>query len=445
MSKPIIAALSLLLIAGCTQGPLQIPGLSPTGGAPAGGGPLDQSAPLQGAPIINAISTSPSNLVKGQPVTFDVKATDPNGKPLEYRWGSSKGVLSATTGQLISWTPPDEAGVFAVQVVVVNSDGKASSGTINLIVEGETIKKDEAVLAPPGQTLPMLTDRVVATVGGDIALVDYQHPGEPPIYLTKNDILETQPDLSPDRSRVAYVRDGKLCVIPIGGRPLILDSAVDCVKPRWKPDGTLVLYGKDRKGGDAVDSYYNVYTVAPIAGAVPGLQVGYASKQWDWTGDSQVAHIRVLGYSTFGLFVGDKRFFGTGYLNDVWAFAPGEGQEFAAYTSINGFMLNTTRVGGISPKGSSPFAYRGGFVYTLMDDAITAFDEVSGEKRILASGVAKDSKAALSPDSKAVVYVSKNRDPRVGTDAVQLFSVSTQDGNPTQITFDPTGVKDPSF
>ncbi|MNR94121.1 PKD domain protein [compost metagenome] len=89
------------------------------------------------APVINSLSASPTNLTTGQPITFDVKASDPNGKSLEYRWNATGGVISANVGQSISWTPPSEPNTYPVQVTVTNSDGLTSSGTLNVIVKAD--------------------------------------------------------------------------------------------------------------------------------------------------------------------------------------------------------------------------------------------------------------------------------------------------------------------
>lgn len=435
--KKFAVVLAATLLSACQQVPFL-----PTPGAVNGGGASGERSPVEGAPIINAISTSPSNLVKGQPVTFDVKATDPSGKPLEYRWGSSKGVLSATTGQLISWHPPAEDGVYAVQVVVANSDGKATSASINLIVEGNGIKEEAPVIAPPGQDLPMLSDRVVAVIGGDIALVDYQNPGEPAIYLTQNTLAESAPDLSPDRTRVTYLRDGKLCVLPIGGRPFLLDQAPDCEAPTWSPDGRQVLYGKDRTTGDfAYQPFYKVYSAEGKVGAIPGLRVGYNARLWGWRSDGEIAYVKKVSYASYHMFVGADPLFET----ETYGFAADKNKGFAAQLGHLKQGISTTSMGKISDNQGIPFAYHDGLVYTIEDEAIVSYDEVSGSRKVLAGGVAKDSKAALSEDGKTVVYVGKNRDPRVGTDASQLFAVSTAGGGSRQVTFEATGVSDPSF
>ena len=165
--------------------------------------------------------------------------------------------------------------------------------------------------------------------------------------------------------------------------------------------------------------------------------MGYGSTLWGWRSDGEVVY--VAGFDRqYRMYVGSDPLFSY----DTWAFAPSKDNGFAAQV---GREIHTTSMGKISDNDGRPFAYQDGIVYVVEGDAIVSYDEVSGARKILAGGVAKDSKAALSDDGKTVIYVSKNRDPRVGTDANQLFTVLTSGGSSKQITFESTGVEQPSF
>lgn len=441
----------LLLLTACSGSPFDVlPGLK-SSASPEGSSPESEQTRLL-APIIHAMVTSPSNLVKGQSVTFDVKATDPNGKLLEYRWSSSKGVLSATTGQLVHWAPPDEDGVFAVQVIVINTEGHATSGTINLIVEGNGIKPEVPVITEPGTKLPSLKERVVAVVGKDIALIDYVNPGEPVLYLTKNDIGEGQPDLSPDGSRIAYIRNGQVFMTSIGGKHIPLEKNTDCMDPVWKPDGTQVLYR--RREGLSLPGAGKVYAVGATTGAIPGVRVGFSTLQANWLGEEILfsrhrsdlyhgAQLKSAGGDWVERFVADE-----------------DGAIAYTVRQNNQDTLQTTGMGEIArfsnwDDSPTPFAYREGLIFLAHEEGIWVFDESTGEKRLLVSrtplGYAGNSRQlmfgrpALSPDGKYVVYVSQNKDPRLGSDSPQLFSIAVQGGNPVQLTFEASGVTEPSF
>lgn len=453
MKRSLAYPIAMLVLAGCTNGPLnslggalsgQTPG-SQSGQNGANGGQNDQQK--AGAPIINAITTSPSNLVKGNPVTFDIRAIDPTGKPLQFMWSSSKGVLSSTSGQLVSWTPPDENGVFAVQVVAINPDGLGTSASINLIVDSDAIKADAPIITEPGQKLSSLKDRLVANVGGDVAVIDYVHPGEPPLYLTKNQVEESEPTLSPDGSRVAYIRSGNLFMTMIGGDTVALDSSGKCRQPRWKKDGTQILYIRDDKA----------YTVASKRGAVPSVRVAYATVICEWL-DEKILHTRDGGPydpDTFWL-DGESVFKSTGEFGEPssngapYSIAVNETGSFAYLTDFyQREKIVTSGVGVISEFGSWPnevklIGYVGKKVFVNFLNSVSIYDDTTGDARTLATHT-KSLDGAVSPDGKAVIYVSKNKDPRVGTDADELFAVPSNGGEPTQITFEAVGVTQPSF
>ena len=87
------------------------------------------------APIISSMTANPTNTTTGEPITFEVKASDPNGQAIQYSWSSSQGVISASAGQLVSWTPPSIEGVYPIQVTITNQDGLSTSGSLNVIVK----------------------------------------------------------------------------------------------------------------------------------------------------------------------------------------------------------------------------------------------------------------------------------------------------------------------
>ncbi len=79
-----------------------------------------------------------------------------------------------------------------------------------------------------------------------------------PIQVTSFDSWESEPALSPDGGRVAYVSDisGNLDLYAIGvtgGSPIALtDHAASDRSPAWLPDGSAVLFVSNRLGADGV-------------------------------------------------------------------------------------------------------------------------------------------------------------------------------------------------
>ncbi len=109
-------------------------------------------------PVIQAFTANPGNFVPaGQPITFQVVAHDPADQPLQYNWSATGGTLSATTGQLIVWTPPEKAGTYTVSTMISNARGGATSGHQNLIVQADGSAKLTAEPAPAPKTEPQPT------------------------------------------------------------------------------------------------------------------------------------------------------------------------------------------------------------------------------------------------------------------------------------------------
>lgn len=122
--------------------------------APSRRAPAAPPAPRAGSsdarnPVIHAFTANPSNFVPaGQPITFQVVAHDPADQPLQYNWAATGGTLSATTGQIIVWNPPEKPGTYTVSTMISNARGGATSGHQNLIVQADGSAKLTAEPAP---------------------------------------------------------------------------------------------------------------------------------------------------------------------------------------------------------------------------------------------------------------------------------------------------------
>lgn len=101
--------------------------------------PVGTSVADSRAPIIAALDYSPKVAIgKNDFVSFTVVATAPSGKPLQYTWTSTKGMLTGNTGSTVAWRPTRadgsfEAGLSTVTLVV--SDGTfTSSANVNILI-----------------------------------------------------------------------------------------------------------------------------------------------------------------------------------------------------------------------------------------------------------------------------------------------------------------------
>lgn len=89
-------------------------------------------------PIIQAIAPNPTAVAsKDSVMTFTATVHSPDGSALDYTWSSTKGYLSATKGQMVSWTPQKadgslEIGIATIQVLVTNAKGGSSQASVNI-------------------------------------------------------------------------------------------------------------------------------------------------------------------------------------------------------------------------------------------------------------------------------------------------------------------------
>lgn len=91
-------------------------------------------------PIIQAIAPNPTAVAhKSDVMTFTVTAHAPDGAVLDYTWSATKGYLSATKGQIVTWTPQKadgslETGLATVQVLVSNGKGGTAQASVNMLI-----------------------------------------------------------------------------------------------------------------------------------------------------------------------------------------------------------------------------------------------------------------------------------------------------------------------
>jgi hypothetical protein len=97
--------------------------------------------PVSRQPVINAIAPNPSSIAdKDSTITFTVSASDPANLPLQYTWSSTKGTLTATSGQVVAWRPTksdgsvESPGLATVQVLVSNGQ-QTQTASVNLTIQ----------------------------------------------------------------------------------------------------------------------------------------------------------------------------------------------------------------------------------------------------------------------------------------------------------------------
>jgi hypothetical protein len=160
MSKCIFPMAIILAVQGCALAP----SMFTLGAASSNTQAQATSASSVTNPIIQALAPNPSSVVrKGDAITFTVVAYAPDNAALQYTWTATKGPLSATAGQIVSWTPQKsdgsfESGLATIQVILTNGKGGIAESAVNL-----TIAADGSATAIPAAIAPPLPAIVISS------------------------------------------------------------------------------------------------------------------------------------------------------------------------------------------------------------------------------------------------------------------------------------------
>lgn len=118
--------------------------------APKPTDPTFVSAGARRTPYLEASSASPSSVNQFKPIAFQAAARDAEGEVLHYTWAVTGGSLNAATGQVVTWTPPNQAGDYVVTLTVTNRRGGAVTALHNAHVKPDGfVTVTEAIIATP--------------------------------------------------------------------------------------------------------------------------------------------------------------------------------------------------------------------------------------------------------------------------------------------------------
>ncbi len=96
---------------------------------------MGDSSTVGGAPVITSVTADQViGVVPGSQVSIACKASDLSGGSLTYQWLATEGSLEDATTSKAIWTAPDDAGLYAVTVVVSDERGNQSRKSVNLKV-----------------------------------------------------------------------------------------------------------------------------------------------------------------------------------------------------------------------------------------------------------------------------------------------------------------------
>lgn len=90
-------------------------------------------------PEIQGITVTPPDSIKvGTQAHLKVNASDPDGDQLEFTWSATAGTLSATSGEEVDWTAPQDAGTYTITVEAKDEDGETDQATASIKVYRES-------------------------------------------------------------------------------------------------------------------------------------------------------------------------------------------------------------------------------------------------------------------------------------------------------------------
>jgi Big-like domain-containing protein len=85
-------------------------------------------------PVIDGVTAAPAAIFVGETSVITCAAVDPEGAALTYAWRSDEGSISGT-GSVVTWKSPDADGEYTVSVIVTDTNGAATTGTVKIGVQ----------------------------------------------------------------------------------------------------------------------------------------------------------------------------------------------------------------------------------------------------------------------------------------------------------------------
>jgi hypothetical protein len=109
----------------------------------------NQEAKVNRKPIVQQMNANPTNVSRKEDIiSFKVVAIDEDGDILKYVWSATKGTLSSTQGEIITWMPQKsdgslETGVAIISVLVSDNKGGTDTSSVNVTIDSSGSAKVE--------------------------------------------------------------------------------------------------------------------------------------------------------------------------------------------------------------------------------------------------------------------------------------------------------------
>ncbi len=140
MKKLLLLSLLALSLAGCDTRQNVVVNTPSTG---------NQEAKVNRKPIVQQMNANPTNVSRKEDIiSFKVVAVDEDGDILKYVWSATKGTLSSTQGEIITWMPQKsdgslETGVAIISVLVSDNKGGTDTSSVNVTIDSSGSAKVE--------------------------------------------------------------------------------------------------------------------------------------------------------------------------------------------------------------------------------------------------------------------------------------------------------------
>lgn len=100
-------------------------------------------------PTISSVMVTPASVSPGAVATVTVAASDPDGDALSYAYTATGGAIQGT-GNVATWTAPNQAGAYSVTVGVSDGNGGTASASGSLTVTAAVTKVVGTAQFPAG-------------------------------------------------------------------------------------------------------------------------------------------------------------------------------------------------------------------------------------------------------------------------------------------------------
>jgi len=140
MKKLLLLSLLALSLAGCDTRQNVVVNTPSTG---------TQESKVNRKPIVQQMNANPTNVSRKEDIiSFKVVAVDEDGDILKYVWSATKGTLSSTQGEIITWMPQKsdgslETGVAIISVLVSDNKGGTDTSSVNVTIDSSGSAKVE--------------------------------------------------------------------------------------------------------------------------------------------------------------------------------------------------------------------------------------------------------------------------------------------------------------